>query len=153
MAKKSFYDKRSIFLNYQYVIEIEGIESLGFKEMSELSNETAVKTYEEGGLNGYVHKFPEHTEFSNIELKRGIGIDDTLYDWRQQVIDGEMDQAKRNGTIKFYNFDKEGHEVSKVWAFYNAWPSQLQISASDATGSGEVIIESVSLVVERFERR
>jgi len=153
MAKKSFYDNRSIFLNYQYIIEIDGIESLGFKEMSEFSNETEAYRYAEGGLNGYVHKFPEHTEFSNIELKRGVGIDDTLYDWRQQVIDGEMDQAKRNGTIKFYNFDKDGNEISKVWAFYNAWPSRLEISAFDATGNGEVIIESVSLVVERFERR
>lgn len=160
-----------IFLNYNFIIEIDGIEKFYFKEMSELSNETEVETYEEGGLNGYVHRFPKHTEYSTITLKRGLGIDNELYEWRQLVINGQMDKAKKDGTIKFYKkyFDESTKskisagtfkradasytESSKVFGFYNAWPSKLEISEVDASSNGEVVIESVELVLERFESK
>ena len=150
--KTDFYDNNSVFLNYHYVIEIDGIECVGFKEMSEFYSETEVEEYREGGLNGYVHKFAKHNEFSTIELKHGLGIDNTLYDWRQQVIDGNMKDAKRSGSIKFYNLGENNGNISRIWQFTGAWPFKLEISASDATSSGEIVIESISLAVERIER-
>ena len=147
-----FYENSSIFLNYSFIVEIDGIEQFGFKQMNELNNETEIIDYKEGGLNAYVHQFPAHTTFSNIVLKHGLGINDALYEWRQFVLDGQMDQAKRNGTIKFYTNGNDGSEVTKVWYFYGAWPFKLEISEVDATSSGEVIIESIELVIERFER-
>ncbi|MEA3354630.1 MAG: phage tail protein [Campylobacterota bacterium] len=155
MSNKEKYKHKGTnnsFVNYKYKIEIKGIESMAFSEMSELSNETDVFPYKEGGRNGYVHKFPEHTEYTNIELKHGMGLDDDIYKWRNQVISGELDAAKRNGTIKLYNNEGED-ETDCVWSFYNAWPSKLSVSSLDAKSNGEVIIESVELVVERFERQ
>lgn len=140
--------KNGSVLNYRYRIEIDGIELLGFQEMSELANETEVYEYKEGGLNAYTHKFPTQTSYSNLELKHGLGTDYTLYEWRQQVLDGQMDKAKKNGVIKLYG--RNG--VSKVWSFSGAWPAKLEIGSFDATAS-DVVIESIELVIERFERK
>lgn len=135
------------FLNYKFVIEIDGIESLGFSEMSELTNETKVFEYKEGGLNSYTHKFYEHTEFSNITLKRGLGKSDTIYQWRESVINGEMDKSKHNLIIKLYS---RGN-VTKKYSCSGAWISKLEIGALDAKGN-DVLIETIELVVERFEK-
>jgi len=138
----------SPILSYKYRIEIEGLEVIGFKEMAELSNETEIHEYKEGGLNGYIHKFPSNTSFSNVELKHGLSLDDTFHDWRQLVIDGNMKDAKKNGTIKVY----AGTSISKIWSFEGAWLSKLEVSGFDAT-SNDVLIESVELVIEKFERK
>ena len=138
------------FINFRYVVEIDGIKSMGFSKISELSNETSVFKYKEGGMNSSEHKLPQTTEYSNIVLEHGLSLDNTLYEWRQNVIDGHIDDALKNGYIEVYT----KNSLSSIWYFYGAWPSKMTISSLDASasGSGEVIVESVELVVDRFER-
>ena len=138
------------FINYRYRVELEGMELMGFSKVSELSNETDLFTYKEGGLNNHEHKLPNTTSYSNIVLEHGLSLDNTLYEWREKVISGNMEEALKNGSIKVYS----QNNLTSIWYFYGAWPSKLNISALDASagGSGEVLLESVELVVERFER-
>jgi phage tail-like protein len=141
------------FLDYRFKVEIEGIVSIAFSEIGELSNETEVVTYKEGGRNDYIHKFADHTDYKTIVLKRGMGLENFLYSWRQDVIDGKMKSAKRYGIITYnYNKDDTSCANESVWAFYNAWPSKLTIGRLNAMSKGEVTFESLELVVERFER-
>jgi len=135
------------FINYRFRIEIEGIEMMGFSKMSELANETSLEEYREGGVNNYVHKLPNSTSYKNIILEHGIGVDNTIYNWRQDVIDGNLSEALRSGTIKVYgqNF------MRSIWHFHGAWPVSLEIGELDA-GDDKVLIEKVELVIERFER-
>jgi phage tail-like protein len=137
-------------LNYRFRIEIEGegMESMGFSKMSELSNETKTTPYKEGGLNNRTYYLPEHTEYSTITLEHGLSLDQSLYDWRQDVIDGNMLDALKDGLIKIYREDGE----YDIWEFHGAWPSKLVVSGFDATGSGDILVESIELVIERFER-
>jgi len=138
------------FVNYRYRVEIEGIEVMGFSSVSELSNETKTFSYKEGGLNNYEHKLPNGTSYDNITLEHGLSLDNTLYEWREKVIAGNMEEALKNGSIKVYS----QNNLTSVWYFYGAWPSKLSISSMNASagGSGAVLLESVELVVERFER-
>ena len=137
------------FVNYRYRIEIDGLETMGFSKISELSNETETMPYSEGGLNNRIHKLPMTTSYGNITLEHGLSLDDTLYDWRQEVLDGKMVDALRSGSIKVY----AQNNLTSIWHFYGAWPSKLVVSGLDASArNGEVIVESVELVVERFER-
>ncbi len=151
MANKSTASNQNDpFINYRYRVELEGMEMMGFSKVSELANETDVFTYKEGGLNNHDHKLPNATSYSNIVLEHGLSLDSTLYEWREQVINGNMEEALRNGSIKVYS----QNNLTSIWYFYGAWPSKLNISGLDASagGSGEVLLESVELVVERFER-
>ena len=138
------------FINYRYRVELEGMEMMGFSKVSELSNETDIFTYKEGGLNNHEHKLPNTTSYSNIILEHGLSLDNTLYEWREKVISGNMEEALKNGSIKVYS----QNNLTSIWYFYGAWPSKLNISGLDASagGSGEILLESVELVVERFER-
>jgi len=136
------------FVNYRFRVEIKGLESLGFSKMSQLENETEVETYNEGGVNDYAHKFPSSTSYSNITLEHGLGVDDLIYDWREKVISGDVMGALKSGTIKLY----KNNEVVDMWHFQGAWPVKLTISELDANSSGDVLIESVELSIENFER-
>ena len=143
-------DNTDPFVNFRYVVEIDGIQSMGFSKVSEISNETSVISYREGGLNNFEHKLPDSTTFSNITLEHGLSLNQALYEWRQDVIDGNFEEAMKDGTIEVYN----QNTLASIWYFYAAWPSKLVVSSLDASasGSGEVLIESVELVVESFER-
>ena len=134
-------------INYRYKVEIDGMETLGFSKVSEISDETEVFTYKEGGLNSFTHKLPNGTTCTNITLEHGLSLDDTLYKWREAVISGDIDEALKSGTIKIYS----ENNASTIWEFHGAWPSKLTISGLDAS-AGEVVVESVELVVERLER-
>ena len=137
------------FINYRYRIEIEGMEMMGFSKVSEFSNETEIKTFKEGGLNNHVHKLTDGTSYANITFEHGLSLDNTLYEWRQEVINGNMLEALRSGSIKLY---AQNH-LTSIWNFHGAWPSKLVVSGLDAGTTGnDVIIESVELVIERFER-
>lgn len=136
------------FINYRFHIEIKGLETLAFSKMSQLENETEVEPYQEGGVNDYTHKFPKATSYTNITLEHGLGLDDLIYDWREKVIEGDMLKALKNGTIKLYDKDK----IIDMWHFQGAWPVKLTIAELDASSSGAVLIESVELSIERFER-
>ena len=136
------------FINYRFHIEIEGLDTLGFSKMSQLENVTEIETYLEGGVNDYTHKFPSSTSYTNITLEHGLGLDDLIYDWREQVIQGNMLEALKSGIIRLYDND----EVVDMWYFQGAWPVKLTIAELDARASGDVLIESVELVIERFER-
>ena len=93
-------DKRlDPFANFAFRVEIDGIEIFGFQEVSGLSNETDIFEYQEGGENQYTHKLVGQTKFSNIILKHGITTDSSIYEWRQMVIDGNIQEAKKSGTI------------------------------------------------------
>jgi len=149
-SNKASVNSYDPFVNYRYRVEIDGIEVMGFSSVSELSNETKTFSYKEGGLNNYEHKLPNGTSYSNITLEHGLSLDNTLYDWREKVISGNMEEALKNGTIKVYS----QNNLTSTWYFYGAWPSKMSISSLDASagGSGSILLESVELVIERFER-
>lgn len=138
------------FINYRFRIEIEGIELMGFNKMSILENETGIETYSEGGQNNIVHKFPKETSYANIVFEHGLSIDNTIYNWREDVIKGEISESIRSGTIKVYN----QNFMRSIWHFHGAWPCKLTIDELDASagGGGAVLIEKVELVIERFDR-
>lgn len=138
------------FINYRFRIEIEGIEMMGFSKMSALDNKTEVFSYVEGGVNNHAHKFPEGTTtYENITFEHGLSVDNALYNWREDVIKGKISESMRSGTIKVYN----QNYMRSIWHFHGAWPCQLTIAELDgSTQGGAVLIESMVLVIERFER-
>lgn len=138
------------FVNYRFCIEIEGIELMGFNKMSPLENETEIEEFKEGGLNHHSHKLPKATTYKSITFEHGLSIDNSVYNWREDVIKGKISDSLRSGTIKVYsqNF------MRSIWHFHGAWPSKLTIAELDSSAgaSGQVLIESFVLEIERFER-
>ena len=57
---------------YNILVEICLVVIVGFSEVSGLISEIELESYQEGGLNGFVHKFPKHTTYPNLVLSRGL---------------------------------------------------------------------------------
>ena len=141
-------DRREPYAAYAFRVEIDGIEVFGFKEISGLSNKTDIYEYQEGGENQFTHKLIGQTTFSNITLKHGIVLDDEIYEWRQQVINGKIKESLRNGTITLIG---DGWDPDRSWRFFKAWPCKWEASSFNGTSS-EIAIEVLELALERVEK-
>lgn len=67
-----------------FLFEVDGVQIGVFQEVSGLELTVAVKEYEEGGENGYVHKFPGRSSWPNVVMKAGITNSDALFQWVSQ---------------------------------------------------------------------
>jgi phage tail-like protein len=132
--------------NYNFKVEIDGIQVGGFSEASGLESTVEVVEYREGGHNSTVRKLPGKTTYSDIVLKRGTtGGDNTLYEWHRDVVAGKVE--RKNGSIVVC--DRAGVEVLR-YNFVNAWPMKWNPADFNATGK-EVAVEEFSLAHEGLE--
>ena len=83
-----------------FKLTLGGKESAGvFREISGLDNESDIvehKYVDEQGKQA-IRKVVGATKWSNLALKRGVDENLTLWKWRQQVIDGDVDGARTDG--------------------------------------------------------
>jgi phage tail-like protein len=130
---------------FNFLVQIDGVTRAGFSEVSGLDSETVVIEYRSGGEN-VVRKLPGLTKFGNIVLRRGVTQDDELWNWRQSVVDGNVD--RRNGSVVL--LDDQRTEVVR-WNFRNGWPCKWEGPGLNAK-TNEVAIETVEIAHEGLER-
>lgn len=129
---------------FNFLVEIDNIAHAAFSEVSGLESETAVIEYRSGSEH-LTRKLPGLTKFGNIVLRRGITQDHELWDWRQNIVDGNPD--RRNGSIVL--LDDQRNPVLR-WHFRNGWITKWEGPALNAKSS-EVAIESIEIVHEGLE--
>jgi phage tail-like protein len=121
-----------------------------FTKVEGLGSETQVIDHKVVDQNGkdLVKKIPGRLEWGDITLSRGITNAMDMWDWRKQVEDGKVEEARQNGSVML--FDQTGTIVAQ-WDFVNAWPSKMDGPSLSADGN-EVTIESITLVHEGIIR-
>jgi len=95
-----------------------------------------------------VLKLPGRLKWSNITLKRGITSSMDVWNWRKQVEDGDVDGARRDGSIVMY--DQHLKEVAR-WNFERAWPVKVS-GPSPKSDSKEIAIEELTISHEYIKR-
>ena len=88
-----------------------------------------------------------NTKWSDIELKRGVATDTSLWNWRKLVIDGKLEAARKDCTLTM--LDSAGQAV-ETYSLINAWPKQYTAVELKAD-SNEVAVEGITLCHEGFE--
>ena len=116
----------------------------GFSECSGLESTLEVETYQEGGVNDRVHRFPSRLTFSNITLKRGVTVDKTLHEWHLNLLRGQTD--RRDGLIILR--DERGENVL-AWKFERGLPVKWTGPTLNAT-TAEASIETLEIAHERL---
>ena len=134
------------FLNFNFLVEIDGITRAAFHEVSGLDSTIDVIEHREGGDNTTPRKLPGMTKHSNIVLKWGMTDDQELYQWHRDVVNGTV--QRRNGSIVL--LDRRGQEVAR-WNFFKAWPAKWTGPSFTAEGN-DVSIEQLELANEGVER-
>jgi phage tail-like protein len=133
------------YKNFNFRVEIGGMPSAGFSEVTGLSSEVDCIEYREGGDTA-IRKLPGLPRFGNITLKRGVTKSADLQSWHRNILNGVAD--RRNGSVIL--LDDERNEVVR-WNFFNAFPRKWEGPQLNATGN-EVAIESLELCCEGIER-
>lgn len=144
-------EKRDAISTYSWAIEIQGITAGLFRECSGLGSENEIienKTLTKDGKQ-IVHKTPGRLKWGDITLKRGMNAEMAFWDWRQQVVDGQIAAARKNISIILYDYDMK--ELVR-WNVVNAWPSKYT-GPSLNSGSSEAAVEEVTICHEGIERK
>ncbi len=135
--------RKDPYLSFRFKVEIDGIIKGGFSEASGLEIETEIETYQEGGLNDYVHQLPKGNKYSKLTLKRGL-TDSKLYDWYKNVVDGKI---KRNA-INIIQSNEKAEEVW-LWNLNGAYPVKWKGPDFNAN-SNNVAFESLEIIHNGF---
>lgn len=152
-APRTFHDK------FKFIVEIDGFQSAGFQTMSEISMESAVIEYSEGG-SLIPNKSPGRVTVANVTLARGATFDNDFYNWFLEVADaaaaasttpgagagsGEIDPVFKRD-VDVIQQDRDGSEL-KVWRLFGAWPMKFVAGDWD-NEADEKVIETLELAYD-----
>lgn len=74
--------RRDPFPGFQFVVEIDGVASAAFEEVSGLDGAVDVVEYREGAdVSATTRKIPGLAKYANVVLSRGLTDSRDLYDW------------------------------------------------------------------------
>lgn len=139
-----------LLTTFAFHVELDGVDIGAFKEASGIESETEIIEYKEATKDGMllIRKVPGAMKWSDITLKRRIDSSTALWTWRQEVEEGDIDGARRNGSIVLY--DSQHSEVAR-WNFEAGWPSKWKGADLNA-GENDTAVEEVTITHEGLRR-
>jgi phage tail-like protein len=134
---------------YTFSIDIDGTQIAHFKEVSGLSMERQVVEHKANFTGGKasLRKTMGQAKYGDITLKKGKTDSKALWDWYKHTHDGNIAQARKNGSIVLYDY--ANGEICR-WNFKNAWISKISIGSLQAQNN-DVLSEEVTIVHEGIE--
>jgi phage tail-like protein len=138
-------------VSFSFAIEVQGVIEGFFSEVSGLGSETEVaehKVVTKNGKTEVVRKIPGRNKWGDITLKRGITSIMDVWAWRKKVEDGDIQGARKNGSIMMMN---QSGDIVAQWDFVNAWPSKVT-GPSIQADSNALGVEEMTLVHEGITR-
>lgn len=128
-----------------FVVNIDGMKSSQFTEVSGLEVAIEALPYQEGAM-ALQKSRKGRTRFSDISLKRRFNGDREFANWIKECSQGET--VKRSGSIILN--DDTGSEVLR-FNFTNAWPITWRPPVLTTRQANEVSYEEVILNLETLE--
>lgn len=131
-------------LSNRFKVTVDGLDLGYWTKVEGLSVSYKVHEYKEGGQNGYVWKFPDRAEYTNIKLSRVVDSTTTVVAaWVASV-----QAAVRRQTAQIAVLDSEGLDVA-VWNLIDAFPVKWTGPSLD-TSSTEAAMEELEIVHHGF---
>ncbi len=128
---------------HNFKLEIDGVISGGFKEVTGLESEIEVIEFKDGD-DPITHKRAGKAKYKNITLKRGLLNDDRIY--VETLGAPSAPAARKSGSVIL--LDRAGQEVLR-YPFNQAFPTGYQIEPGS---SDHHLVEEIEFVVEKVER-
>jgi phage tail-like protein len=136
--------------NYNFLVTFDSAAEAdgGFAEVVLPEVSIDVIEYRTGGdKESGVRKIPGRAHYSNVVLTRGVIGSLTLYQWLNDVRNGNV-RAFRTVLVQLQNEDRT--EIVWTWRFLRAWPARYRFSPLEAKGK-DALLEHVELAFERME--
>lgn len=130
-------------------LDVEGIIAGYFFAVEGIGSESEVIERKMADRSGgtITQKIPGPVKWTNVTLKRGITSNQDVWLWRQMIIDGNINEARRDFSIVAY--DQDLSPVAR-WDFQRGWPSKVV-----ANGDGGIMgafVETLEFVHEGMQR-
>ena len=137
-------------VGFNFGLEVQGVITGYFTEVTGLGSTTEVAEHQIVGKNGQqvFRKVPGRLTWDDMVFKRGITTNMDIWSWRKQVEDGDVNGARKNGSVMMYN--QAGEEVAR-WNFESAWPSKVT-GPAPKTDSNDLVVEELTVVHEYIKR-
>jgi phage tail-like protein len=133
------------YAGFRFLVEIDGVASAGFTEVSGLSAGIEPVDYREGSDRGAARKLPGLRKFDDVTLKRGFTANRDLWDWFKSGLDG----AVQRRTVRIILLGEDRTPVGR-WILREAWISRWE-GPHLATGGSDVAMETIVLVHEGLD--
>ncbi len=140
-------DQEDPLVAFKFGLEIEGKLGGFFTQVGGIGSETEViseKITNPTTGESIIRQIPGRLTWTPVTLKRGVTSTMDIWDWRQQVVQGNIEKARTNCSIVAYSQDNK--EIAR-WNFERAWPSKVTGPEMDA-GSTNYMIEDLTIVHE-----
>ena len=134
--------------NFRFRLEIDGLQTAGFSEVTIGATTTDVIDYREGTDPPHVRKLSGLTKYGNVTLKHGVTTSLELFNWHQQIVSGQLASNRKRVVIVVQ--DEAGADVAR-YVVTDAWPIKYDPGDLNATGN-DVFIETLDDGVSTVDR-
>jgi len=113
-----------------------------FTEFSGIGSENPAvdyKTVQDG--KEIMYKLPGRIEWGEVTLKRGVTGNTDFWEWRELVLQGEIDTARCSMNVYMYD---RAYANTLMWTLHNAWPSKIT-GANLSADSNDFAVEEISI--------
>ena len=152
LANNDFFDDGAT--QASFLFEVDGVQIGHFSEVSGLQVEVGVETLEEGGENGFVHKFPGRMTWPNVVFKRGLTKSNSLFAWLNhssgEGFAGKGNKLKRS-TAAVTLVSGKGTRL-RSWEFEGAFPVRWS-GPTFAAGSTDGATDELEIAHHGFVAR
>src|SRR5207248_3567209 len=145
------------YKNFKGRVKWDGKYVAGVSKVSGLKRTTEVVKRREGGGPSSSRKSPGRTEYDAITLERGVTHDTEFEKWANKVwnfgsglgSEVSLKDFRKDVIIELYN---EAGQLVIAYKVYRCWVSEYQASADLDANTNAVLIQSIKLENEGFER-
>jgi phage tail-like protein len=130
----------------RFDFKLDNVKVATFTAVDGLTAEYVVKTYEEGGENGYIHQLPGRVKYSNLKLTRPVDSGSkALAAWFSSLAK-QQKLTRDTATVIAYNDNKE---VVAQWNLRDVYPVRYT-GPSFSAENGKVLTETLELAHNGF---
>lgn len=145
------------YKNFKFRVKWDGRYVAGVSKVGALKRTTEVVKHREGGDPSSSRKSPGRTEYEAITLERGVTHDRDFEQWSNKVwnfgaglgAEVSLKDFRKDILIEVYN---EAGQLALTYKVFRCWVSEYQAQADVDANANAVLIQSIKLENEGWER-
>jgi phage tail-like protein len=145
------------YKNFKFRVKWDGRYVAGVSKVSALKRTTEVVEHRAGGDNSSSRKSPGRSKYEAITLERGVTHDPEFEGWANKVwshgaglgAEVSLKDFRKDLILEIYN---ESGQLAIAYRLYRCWPSEWQAVADLDANANAVLIQTLKLENEGFER-
>ena len=145
------------YKNFKFRVKWDGRYVAGISKVGALKRTTEVVKHREGGDPSSSRKSPGRSEYDAISLERGVTHDKEFEQWANKVWnfgsglgrEVSLKDFRKDIILEIYN---EAGQLVVAYKVYRCWVSEFQAEADLDANANAVLIQSIKLENEGWER-